>query len=58
MAKQVLRQRRARTRRHSASNPMSDCAQTCSQTLSYCLSEGGDHVQPDHIKAMIDCIEA
>lgn len=33
------------------------CAQTCSETLSYCLEQGGDHAEADHVLALVDCAE-
>jgi len=37
---------------------MLDCVQTCNATLDYCLRQGGKHVAVEHIKDLIDCIEA
>lgn len=34
-----------------------NCAATCTETLSMCLHEGGEHVQEDHVRVMLDCIE-
>ncbi len=35
-----------------------ECRTTCLQTLyQHCLPMGGAHAAPDHVKAMIDCIE-
>jgi hypothetical protein len=36
---------------------MADCASVCNETLAYCLDQGGDHVESEHLKAMIDCID-
>lgn len=36
---------------------MADCARTCNETLAYCLEQGGNHVEAQHIKAMIDCVQ-
>lgn len=33
------------------------CAQVCGETLNYCVEQGGDHVEPDHILALVDCSE-
>lgn len=53
--------RSARPGRPSAhpdhANLMRDCASTCNQTLAYCLQQGGKHVEADHIKALVDCIQ-
>jgi hypothetical protein len=34
-----------------------DCSRICEETLSYCLRQGGRHVEPEHIKLMVDCAE-
>ena len=35
-----------------------ECSTTCQETLfNHCLIMGGDHVEPEHIKLMVDCIE-
>jgi hypothetical protein len=35
-----------------------DCARICLQTLtSYCLQEGQEHSEPDHVKLMLDCAD-
>jgi len=31
------------------------CANVCNETLAYCLSQGDDHVEENHIKALVDC---
>lgn len=31
------------------------CHQVCEQTLSYCLTKGGAHVESVHLKELIDC---
>jgi len=46
-------------------DPMTNCIQlcwecraTCQATLyQYCLVTGGEHIAPEHVKAMTDCIE-
>lgn len=35
-----------------------DCAQVCEQMVSHCLSRGGDHASPDHIRMLLDCVAA
>jgi hypothetical protein len=35
-----------------------ECRNECQKTLyDYCLEEGGEHADPDHVKLMADCIE-
>ena len=34
----------------------STCASICERTLSYCNKHGGKHTQPNHVKALKDCI--
>lgn len=34
-----------------------NCAKTCNETLNYCIQQGGNHVQADHLRAMIDCAQ-
>lgn len=34
-----------------------ECAAVCEKTLSYCLSQGGEHVKPEHIKTLMDCVD-
>lgn len=48
--------RRARPHQMSA-DPMAECAKTCHETLTYCLEQGGEHVESDHLKAMLDCAD-
>lgn len=31
--------------------------QVCEQTLAYCLTKEGGHVEPRHLKALIDCAQ-
>jgi len=31
------------------------CSNICLQTITYCLKEGGEHIQPAHIQSMMDC---
>lgn len=36
-----------------------ECQDTCQETLSeHCLKMGGKHVEKEHVKLMMDCIEA
>ncbi len=34
-----------------------DCARACTETLAYCHEMGGDHVQPEHLRLLLDCEE-
>lgn len=34
-----------------------DCARACTQTLAYCLGQGGRHAEPGHVRLMLDCAE-
>jgi hypothetical protein len=35
-----------------------DCYQICLETASgHCLEQGGDHVEPEHFRLMLDCAE-
>lgn len=31
------------------------CEQTCLETVTYCLEQGGDHSDPAHIALLLDC---
>lgn len=33
------------------------CANVCQESIDYCLQQGGKHVQPHHMKSLIDCAE-
>jgi len=33
------------------------CANECQESIDYCLRQGGKHVQPHHMKSMVDCAE-
>jgi hypothetical protein len=33
------------------------CHSVCSETITYCLRQGGPHAEPDHIRLMLDCVE-
>jgi tagatose-1,6-bisphosphate aldolase non-catalytic subunit AgaZ/GatZ len=35
-----------------------ECYKVCEETLKYCHGQGGEHVNPSHIKIMQDCKEA
>ena len=36
----------------------SDCHGICLATVQHCLSIGGDHAEPDHVKTLLDCAQA
>lgn len=33
------------------------CFENCTRTISYCISQGGKHVEAEHIKIMMECID-
>lgn len=33
------------------------CAKTCTETVSHCLSMGGEHAKPAHIALLLSCAE-
>jgi hypothetical protein len=33
------------------------CHSTCLNTVTYCLKQGGQHADPDHLTLMLDCAE-
>lgn len=35
-----------------------ECHRTCEQTLTYCISKGGKHVEPKHVEDMRDCVQS
>lgn len=34
-----------------------ECVRVCEETLSYCLRQGGRHVEAEHLKLVIDCAD-
>lgn len=34
-----------------------NCHNVCTQTVSYCLEQGGKHAQADHVRLVLDCAE-
>jgi hypothetical protein len=34
-----------------------NCHMTCLQTSAYCLSKGGKHAEPAHIRLLLDCAD-
>lgn len=44
--------------------PMRQCAEeclnchaVCASTLAYCISKGGEHLEPAHLRSLMDCAE-
>ena len=35
-----------------------ECHETCTRMLAYCLEMGGEHVEPAHLKSLLDCAGA
>ena len=35
-----------------------DCNNTCTRTIAYCMTMGGMHAEAAHLKALLDCAEA
>lgn len=33
------------------------CHQVCTQLINHCLSKGGEHMAPAHIRTLMDCAE-
>lgn len=36
----------------------SNCHDACVETLAHCISLGGEHAAPKHIRALLDCAQA
>ena len=34
-----------------------DCSRACTQTLAYCMRQGGPHSEDQHLRLMIDCAD-
>jgi hypothetical protein len=34
-----------------------DCHRACLQTLTYCMSQGGRHAEPQHVRLLMDCAD-
>lgn len=34
-----------------------DCHKACTETMVYCLQQGGKHAEANHIRLMLDCAE-
>lgn len=35
----------------------SECSQVCTETVAYCLEQGGAHARADHVRLLLDCAE-
>ena len=35
-----------------------DCNNTCTRTIAYCMTMGGMHAEAAHLKSLLDCAEA
>lgn len=38
-------------------NNCQECKEVCEETLTHMLMRGGDHMDPEHIRLMLDCIQ-
>lgn len=43
---------------HDCIDNCSECHDICVATIQHCLSMGGEHAAPDHIRALLDCAQA
>ena len=43
---------------HDCITNCSECHDTCLATVQHCLTKGGEHAAPDHIRALLDCAQA
>lgn len=43
---------------HECLDRCSDCHDVCVATVVHCLSEGGEHARPEHIRTLLDCAQA
>lgn len=34
-----------------------ECASTCWETIAYCAQQGGKHIEPAHLEALLDCAQ-
>lgn len=34
-----------------------ECHEVCLQMVSHCLTKGGQHAEPSHIRLLLDCVE-
>lgn len=42
---------------HECIDNCSDCHDVCLTTVVHCLSMGGEHAAPDHIRMLLDCAQ-
>lgn len=42
---------------HECISACTDCHDVCLATVQYCLSKGGPHADPQHIRTLQDCAE-
>ena len=54
---QRIQTTKARAKTNDHATILRECAESCSSTLAYCLGQGEDHVEENHLKAMVDCAE-
>lgn len=43
---------------HDCIERCSDCHDVCVETMQHCLTKGGEHAAPGHIRALADCAQA
>ena len=43
---------------HDCIERCSDCHDICMATVQHCLSRGGEHAAPEHIRTLLDCAQA
>ena len=43
---------------HDCITNCSECHDTCLATVQHCLTKGGEHAAPDHIRTLLDCAQA
>jgi hypothetical protein len=36
----------------------SECHDICVETVTYCLNQGGEHAEAEHIRLMLDCAQS
>lgn len=34
-----------------------ECHRICQDTIHYCLQQGGEHAEPDHVRLLLDCAQ-
>ena len=43
---------------HECIHNCSDCHDICLQAITHCLTKGGMHAETNHIRALMDCVQA